>query len=77
MALVALRCFFCKVTSTDSVKSGPGIALGVQLNPLWCYGAPLALSWPSPLVYKPTKSTAAKAIPAMTGRALVVDSVAL
>ncbi|XP_052512836.1 KRAB domain-containing protein 5-like [Budorcas taxicolor] len=31
-------------------ESGPGIALSMELDPLWCYGAAQALSWPSPLV---------------------------
>lgn len=48
MALVSLSCCFHKVTSIDSVKSGPGIALSMKLDPLWCYGAAQALSWPAP-----------------------------
>ena len=74
MALWSLRCCFHKVTSVDSVKSGPGIAFNVELEPLWCYGAAQALSWPSPFVWEPTKLTAAKATPAMNERALVFDS---
>ena len=74
MALVSLRCCFRKVTSIDSVKSGPGIAFNVELEPLWCYGAAQALSWFSPFVWEPTECTAAKATPAMNERALVFDS---
>ena len=40
-------------------------------------GATQTLAWPHPLVYIPTKSTAAKATPSMTGGALVVHSDAL
>ena len=56
MALVSLSCCFHKVTSIDSVKSGPGIALSMNLDPLWCYGA--------------AQAPATKAIPAMSERAL-------
>ena len=38
-----------KVTSINSVKSSPGIAFSMELDPLLCYGAAQALSWPSPL----------------------------
>ena len=74
MALVSRRCCFHKVTGIDSVKSGPGIAFNVELDPLWCSGAAQALSWPSPLVWEPTESTVARATPALTERALVGDS---
>ena len=39
MALVSRRCCFHKVTGIDSVKSGPGIAFNMELDPLWCSGA--------------------------------------
>ena len=32
MALVSLSCCFHKVTSIDSVKSGPGISFSVELD---------------------------------------------
>ena len=77
MALVSRRCCFHKVTGIDSVKSGPGIVFNVELDPLWCSGAAQALSWPSPLVWEPTESTAARANPALAERALVGESDAL
>ena len=77
MALVSRRCCFHKVTGIDSVKSGPGIAFNVELDLLWCSGAAQALSWPSPLVWEPTESTAARATPALIERALVGESDAL
>ena len=48
MPLVTLSCCFHKVTSIDSVKSGPRIALSMELDPLWCNGTAQALSWPAP-----------------------------
>ena len=77
MALVSRRCCFHKVTGIDSVKSVPGIVFNVKLDPLWCSGAAQALSWPSPLVWEPTESTAARATPALTERALLGESDAL
>ena len=59
------------------MKSGPGIAFKVELDPLWCSGAAQALSWPSPLVWEPTESTAARATPALTERVLLGESDAL
>lgn len=66
MGMMSHRCCFHKVIGIDSVKSGPGIAFSVELDPLWCSGAAQALSWPSPLVWEPTESTAARATPAVT-----------
>ena len=77
MALVSRRCCFHKVTGIDSVKSVPGIVFNVKLDPLWCSGAAQALSWPSPLVWEPTESTAARATPALTERVLLGESDAL
>ena len=58
MASVSLRCCFHQVTSIDPLRSGPRIAFSLELDPLSC--------WPRPLTCQPTKSTAAKATPAVT-----------
>ena len=74
MASVSLRCCFHQVTSIDPLRSGPRIAFSLELDPLSC--------WPRPLTCQPTKSTAAKATPAVTrwlvgGEALLFHSDAL
>ena len=63
-------------TSRDPVNSGPRIAF-MELDLLWCYVGSLDSGLAHPLVYIPIKSTAAKAIPPMTGGALDVHSDAL
>ena len=68
-----LRCSFHWNTSRDPVNSGPRIAF-MELDLLWCYVGSLDSGLAHPLVYIPIKSTAAKAIPPMTGGALDVHS---
>ena len=55
------------------MNSGLKIAF-MELDLLWCYAGSSESGLPHHLVYIPTKSTAAKAIPPITRGALVVHS---
>lgn len=72
---MTLRPCVYHVTSSDLLKSGPSMAVVLDLYPLWKLWMQLRL-WPDTThVYMPTEPTVAKAIPISAAGTLVHSDV--